>query len=194
MRHIFNSMVCISIAAVLTGCGSLASNPTAARLAGNTASAQGILTDALPGSIVFDKEITYKTIDILGVGGSYEAQLKTAGITKVQQLLLEGATRADRKNLAKETGISEKLILTWVNHSDLMRVTGCGPEYSRLLERAGVDSVVELAGRNSIHLAAALKAANDLGGGKTCVKRLPDVVTTTKWVNNAINFKRIVTY
>jgi predicted flap endonuclease-1-like 5' DNA nuclease len=146
------------------------------------------------GEITFDKEVTYKTVDILGVGPAYEAKLKALGITKVEQLLLEGSTATDRKHMAEATGISEKLILTWVNHCDLMRVTGCGPEYARLMERAGVDTVVELAGRNSFSLAAKLKAANDLGGGKVCVKRLPDVVTATKWINNAAQFRRVVSY
>ena len=75
-----------------------------------------------------------------------------------------------------------------------MRVTGCGPEYARLLELAGVDTVMELSKRNSIHLVDHLAEANDLGGGKKAVHRLPNVVTTTQWVDNAQKFVRLVKY
>ncbi|MDB5096235.1 MAG: hypothetical protein JWM80_656 [Cyanobacteria bacterium RYN_339] len=190
MRNFTYPLICISIAVLASGCGRTV-NTAAVPTTGAVAAQSVVVTT---GSITFDKEVTYKTVDILGVGPAFEAKLKEAGITKVEQLLLEGSTRTERGHLADATGISEKLILTWVNHCDLMRVTGCGPEYARLLERAGVDTVVELAGRNSITLAAKLKAANDLGGGKVCVKRLPDVVTTTKWVNNAAQFRRLITY
>ena len=111
-----------------------------------------------------------------------------------QLVLLAAGKRSDRARLAKATGISEKLILTWVNHGDLMRVTGAGPEYARLLERAGVDTVPELAKRRADNLAASFAKANDLGGGKVAVKRLPDETSTTKWIANAKNFVRMVTY
>ena len=36
--------------------------------------------------------------------------------------------------------MSEKSVLEWVNHADLMRINGIGPEYADLLEEAGVDT------------------------------------------------------
>ena len=43
--------------------------------------------------------------------------------------------------LAKQTGISESVILKWVNMADLFRVKGIGKQYSELLEKAGVAGV-----------------------------------------------------
>lgn len=189
MRHIMISLATLT-ALVATGCGV---SPTGVAKTNRPASmAAANLVEE--GAIVFDKDLVYRTIDILGVGSTYAAALNEAGIKSVKQLLLAGGTPTQRKHLAQDSGISPKLILTWINHADLMRVTGCGPEYARLLERAGVDTVLELGARNSIKLVEALRTANDLGGGKKAVKRLPDVVTTTKWVDNADNFVRMITY
>lgn len=189
MRHIALTLLALSTIAV-TGCGTqLAPGAVTTRAAAMQAA--GLVEE---GPIVFDKDVLYRTVDVLGVGPTFQKALAASGIKTVKQLLLAGQTPTARKHLAEDTGISPKLVLTWINHADLMRVAGCGPEYARLLERAGVDTVVELSKRNSIKLVEALKAANDLGGGKKAVKRLPDVVTTTKWVDNATNFARLVTY
>lgn len=188
MRHTALSLLTLC-ALALTGCGT---TPVGATVRGTATAQAAGLTDE--GSLVFDKDVVYKAIDVLGVGAVYGAKLEAAGIKTVKQLLLAGTTPSARHKLAAATGISPKVMLTWINHADLMRVTGCGPEYSRLLERAGVDTVMELSRRNSVSLAARLKAANDLGGGKVCVKRLPNVATTTRWVDNSQTFARLVTY
>lgn len=189
MRHLMLSLVTLA-ALTATGCGV---SPVGSAKASRPASmAAASLVEE--GAIVYDKDLVYRTVDILGVGATYEAALGLANVKTVKQLLLAGGTPTQRKHLAEDTGISPKLLLTWINMADLMRVTGCGPEYARLLERAGVDTVLELNARNSIKLVEALRLANDLGGGKKAVKRLPDVITTTKWVDNAGTFVRMVSY
>ena len=192
MRHITFPMICISIALVAAGCGSVAT-PAASRVASSTPAVLST-TAVETGTLAFDQGLAYKAIDILGVGASFSAKLEATGIHTVNDLLSAGATRTSRKHLAEATGISEKLVLTWVGHADLMRVTGCGPEYANLLERAGVDTVLELQGRNPLHLEAALVAANKLGAGKVSVHRLPNAETVTKWINNAATFERKITY
>ena len=52
--------------------------------------------------------------DVEGIGAVYAAKLKTAGIVTTDTLLQNAATRAARERLAEATGISQKLILTWV--------------------------------------------------------------------------------
>ncbi|MEB3223826.1 MAG: DUF4332 domain-containing protein [Candidatus Sericytochromatia bacterium] len=188
MRHTALSLITLTTLLV-AGCGTQTGTPTP-RLGGVSQAAS--LTDE--GSLVFDKDVVYKALDVLGVGPVFGGKLKAAGVDTVKELLLAGTTPTARRKLAESTGLSPKNLLTWINHADLMRVTGCGPEYSRLLERAGVDTVMELARRNSIQLAARLKAANDLGGGRKCVQRLPNVTTTTRWVDNANSFARLVSY
>ena len=44
------------------------------------------------------------------------------------------------------------MILAWVNRADLYRIKGVGAQYSDLLEKAGVDTVVELSKRVASNL------------------------------------------
>ncbi|MBO4231430.1 MAG: DUF4332 domain-containing protein, partial [Bacteroidales bacterium] len=77
--------------------------------------------------------MTYKIIDIQGVGPVYAEKLIAAGVETVDQLLEKGKTPKGRKELEEVTGITGKLILTWVNHADLFRIKGIGPQFSELL-------------------------------------------------------------
>ena len=85
-----------------------------------------------------------KIEEIEGIGPAYGAKLTAAGVTTTEQLLERGASRKGRTELAGTTGITDTLILEWVNHADLMRIKGVGSEYSDLLEAAGVDSPAEI--------------------------------------------------
>src|SRR6187402_974284 len=80
-----------------------------------------------------------KIDEIEGIGPTNAAKLGEAGVSTTDDLLQWGANKAGRSSLEETTGISSKLILEWVNHVDLMRITGVGSEYSDLLEAAGVD-------------------------------------------------------
>lgn len=112
----------------------------------------------------------YKIEEIEGIGPVYGEKLRTAGISTVEKLLEAGATKSGRTSLAKETGISEKDILKWVNHADLFRIDGIGPQFAELLEAAGVDTVKELRNRNAENLFAKLGEVNE---EKKLVRRLP---------------------
>ncbi len=128
---------------------------------------------------------------IEGVGQVYEEKLAAAGVTKVEQLLEEYSTKKARKQLAKDTGISEKLILTWVNHADLFRIKGVGPQYAELLEAAGVDSVPELATRKPDNLLAKMTEVNE---AKKLVRGLPMLKQVEKWVLQAKDLPKAVTH
>src|SRR5262245_56577238 len=78
--------------------------------------------------------------EIEGIGETYAAKLKDAGVTTTDDLLEKGASPKGREELAASTGISSKLILEWINHADLERIKGIGWEYADLLEAAGVDT------------------------------------------------------
>jgi len=58
---------------------------------------------------------------------------------------IEGVGQAYHASPAKTDGISEALILKWLNHADLFRIRGVAGQYAELLEAAGVDTVAELA-------------------------------------------------
>ena len=85
--------------------------------------------------------MNYKIIDVEGIGEVYGAKLTAVGINTVEELLEAAKKPAGRAELAEKTGITPKLILTWANHADLMRINGVGPQFSELLEAAGVDTV-----------------------------------------------------
>jgi len=75
--------------------------------------------------------------------------------------LLKGATKKGRAELAEKAGISEQLILEWINHIDFYRIKGVGSKYADLLEAGGVDTVTKLATRNASHLNEKLIKLNE---------------------------------
>jgi len=105
-----------------------------------------------------------KIEEIEGVGPAYAAKLSEAGITTVELLLEQGGAAKGRAAIAEKTEISEKLILKWVNHADLIRLKGVGPQFAELLEAVGVDTVKELRNRNAANLAAKLIEINEAKG------------------------------
>jgi len=132
-----------------------------------------------------------KLLDIEGIGDVYAAKLTEAGIRSVEALLKAGSTPKGRKELAEKTGISGDLILEWVNHADLYRITGIGSEYSDLLEEAGVDTVAELAQRNPGNL---LEKMTEVNEQKKLVRRLPVLTMVQNWVDQAKKLPRQIEY
>ena len=128
---------------------------------------------------------------IEGIGHKQATSLRKARIRTVEALLKKGSTRTGRRGIAADTGVSEKLILEWVNRADLMRVRGVGEEYSDLLEAAGVDTVKELRRRNPSNL---LVAMMELNSKKLLVRRLPTEAMVQRWVEHAAALDPIVTY
>ena len=132
-----------------------------------------------------------KLTDIEGVGPAYSQKLKTAGVSTTDALLKKGATAKGRQAIANKSGISGKLIMRWVNHSDLFRLEGIAGEYAELLEAAGVDTVPELAHRNAENLYQKLVETNE---AKKLVRQVPDQGQVEKWVEQAKNLPRVVEY
>ena len=129
--------------------------------------------------------------DIEGIGGSYAAKLREAGISSVEALLEKGGSPSGRKSLAESTGLRDDLILRWVNHADLFRIKGVAAEMSELLEAAGVDSVAELAQRVPANLHQKLTEVNEQ---KKLVRRVPGLDQVTQWVSEAKQLPRAVTH
>ncbi|MEM2104737.1 MAG: DUF4332 domain-containing protein [Candidatus Bathyarchaeia archaeon] len=132
-----------------------------------------------------------KIEEIEGIGPEYAKKLAGAGVKTTDDLLNAGATKKGRKELAEKTGISEKLILEWVNLADLFRIKGVAEEYSDLLEEAGVDTVVELAKRDPENLHAKILEVNKQ---KKLVKRPPTLEQVKNWVEQAKKLPRKVEY
>jgi predicted flap endonuclease-1-like 5' DNA nuclease len=132
-----------------------------------------------------------KLTTVEGIGEVYAGQLQQAGIVTTDDLLAAGADPQGRNGIEERTGISNKLILEWINHVDLFRIKGVGEEYSDLLEEAGVDTVPELAQRNPQHLYARLVEVNK---EKKLVRRLPSEGQVGDWIQQAKSLPRVITY
>lgn len=135
--------------------------------------------------------MTYKIIDVEGIGNVNAKKLVEAGINTVDDLLQKAKTPAGRKTLEETTGISGKSILKWTNHADLMRINGVGPQFSELLEAAGVDTVKELKHRVAENLQQKLEEINNK---KNLVNRVPSVSEVQKMIDQAKELPAIMEY
>lgn len=130
-------------------------------------------------------------IKVEGIGEKYTKKLVAAGVASTDALLKQGGTRKGRKEIAEKSGISEKLILEWVNHVDLFRIKGVFEEYADLLEEAGVDTVVELSKRKPENLYNKMVEVN---AAKNLVRQLPGQSQVADWVAQAKKLPRAVSY
>jgi predicted flap endonuclease-1-like 5' DNA nuclease len=132
-----------------------------------------------------------KISNIEGIGPAYAVKLSKAGIRSVEGLLKNGASDKGRKEIAATTGITHTLILEWVNRADLYRIKGVSSQYSDLLEKAGVDTVVELSKRVANNLYSKMDEVNK---AKNLVNKMPGVKQVKKWIDQAKKLPRVVTY
>ena len=124
-----------------------------------------------------------KSIETIeGIGPKLGEAFRKAGVRTVEDLLAGGASKGDRRELAKTTGISEARILRCVNMADLFRINGVASQYAELLEGAGVDTVKELKHRNAENLAAKMAELNE---DKKLVRRPPSAIVVQGWVSQA---------
>jgi predicted flap endonuclease-1-like 5' DNA nuclease len=130
-------------------------------------------------------------IDIEGIGEVYAQKLRDSGVATTEALLEQGATPNGRKDLAHKTGISDRLILKWVNRADLFRVKGIGEQYSDLLAAAGVETVLELAQRRADHLHQKMVETNE---AKNLVRVVPGQEQVADWVEQAHKLSRVISY
>ncbi len=132
-----------------------------------------------------------KLAEIEGIGETYQAKLEEAGVKSIEALLEIGGDKKGRKDLAEKSGVSEKLILEWVNRADLARIKGVSTQYADLLEASGVDTVPELAQRNAENLQVKMVEVND---NKNLVNKVPSVSQVEDWVAQAKDLPRAINY
>ncbi|MCY4087319.1 MAG: DUF4332 domain-containing protein [Actinomycetia bacterium] len=132
-----------------------------------------------------------KLSDVEGIAATYARRLAAGDVRATDGLHEAGTTRTGQRKLAARAEVSERRILEWVSHVDLMRVKGVGPEYSDLLEAAGVDSVPELCRRNPAKLAGAIAEANTR---KRLIRHVPSERMIAGWIAAAKQLRRIVTH
>ncbi len=119
---------------------------------------------------------------IEGIGPSYGEKLAAAGIKTVESLLEKGSQKKGRAEISTASGLSEKLILDWVNMADLFRINGVAGQFAELLKASGVDTVKELGTRNPANLHVALTEKNE---EKKLTKVVPNVEKVTNFISQA---------
>lgn len=133
-----------------------------------------------------------KPIDAIeGIGPVYKEKLKSAGVSSVEGLLEQGATRAGRQKLAEATGLDASQILKWVNMADLFRINGIASQFAELLKAAGVDTVKELRNRNAENLHSALVKTQEEKG---LTKVVPNAEKVADFIAQAKALDPVVTY
>lgn len=135
--------------------------------------------------------MAYKIEEIEGIGGVYAQKLEAVGVKTTEDLLESAATPKQRKALAEETGISEKLILKWANHADLFRIKGVAGQFAELLEAAGVDTVKELRHRVAANLQPKMVEINE---AKNLCNRVPSVAEIEKMIAQAKELEPKLSY
>lgn len=127
--------------------------------------------------------MSYKVEEIEGIGSAYGERLGKIGIETTGDLLEKGSTKKGRQGIADKTDIPESLVLTWVNHADLMRIDGVGGQFAELLEAAGVDTVKEFSTRNPENLHTKMLEVNKqygLSGKVPATESLKDMIDQAK--------------
>lgn len=104
--------------------------------------------------------MSYEIEDIQGIGFAFSDRLRVAQIQTAEDFLKHCCDAKGRRRVSELTGLNESLLLNWANKAGLMRISGIGPQFSELLEAAGVDTVREFRYRNAENLAAKMAEVN----------------------------------
>ena len=123
--------------------------------------------------------------EIIGIEDKHVQLLKKEGITQVEDFLPLSTYKI--KQIAEKIGISAKLLDTWQEHADLMRIEGINPEYANALNEIGIDSVRELANRNAKNTFDKVKEF--AGNNPKIMKETPDLAEIEFWIKHAEQIK-----
>jgi len=133
--------------------------------------------------------MSHSVKDIKGIGEIFAAKLAARKVTTTDELLLFGATADGRESLRATTGVHSRQILRWCNWADLMRIQGIGPQFTQLLEAAGVGSLKDLAGSRAENLKARIE-------DEIRLMRLsaapPSLTEVRRWITEARMMKSVL--
>ncbi len=132
-----------------------------------------------------------KIVEIEGIGPKYAEALSVASVLTTEQLLSMGSSKTGRKALAEKSGISESLILKWVNMADLFRIKGVAGQFAELLHAAGVDTVKEMRTRNGDNLA---KKMAEVNAEMKLTRAVPSAKVVEGWIAQAGELPPMVTH
>jgi predicted flap endonuclease-1-like 5' DNA nuclease len=129
--------------------------------------------------------------ELKGVTDAIAAALAAKDIKDNDALVSAAASPEQRKALAADCGCEVRDLLELANRADLARIKGVSGVYSDLLERAGVDTVKELATRRPDNLHAKITETND---SFQLSERPPSLAQVEQWVAQAKDLPKMLTY
>lgn len=135
--------------------------------------------------------MTMELKELIGMTGEIETALKEAGIHNSDQLLDAAKTPKQRQILAQRLGVASRDLLELANRADLARIKGIGSAYSNLLEKAGVDTVKELATRRPDNLH---KKVLEINEQERLVKQPPTLAQVEQWIEQAKQLPKVLEY
>ncbi|MDS4014593.1 MAG: DUF4332 domain-containing protein [Candidatus Accumulibacter sp.] len=135
--------------------------------------------------------MTVSVKELRGSTPTLAEKLKESGVGNNEQLLEAAATPAQRKALAASCGCDARVILELANRADLARIKGVSGVYSDLLEKAGVDTVKELATRRPDNLHAKIIETNT---AEQVTKQPPSLSMVESWVQQAKDLPKTLAY
>jgi predicted flap endonuclease-1-like 5' DNA nuclease len=123
-----------------------------------------------------------KLTDIHGLGEYLAEKLRKNGIRTPKALLTRGSTRAGIREISESCGIQEERLVSFVSQADLMRISGIGTDYAKMLMAVGVLSAKDLARQDAGHLADAIL---ELGLAVGTLQAVPPESRIADWVDQA---------
>jgi predicted flap endonuclease-1-like 5' DNA nuclease len=133
--------------------------------------------------------MTYKLEEIDGIGPFFADRLVRAGVADSDALIERCATAEGRRQLSAYAAVTTQQLETWARQADLMRVSGIGGGFGRLLEASGVQSVQELAQREPENIVNLLHRVN---AERKLTRAVPSLSTVSRWVRRAREMQPVV--
>jgi len=141
---------------------------------------------------------------IKGIGASYRLKMNSAPlfIFTTQTLLMSAKYDEWRGEIARTISAGSEsmvkgLILRWAKLANLMRLNGCGEEYSGLLLKVGIEKMSQLKNEDATALREKMvKYIDDYNTEhpEAKISLVPGVSTIQKWINSASELPDILVY
>lgn len=125
--------------------------------------------------------MTYKIVDIQGVGPEFADRLGHFGIHTTDDLANAVADPRKLAAMVETTGIGETLLQKWASMARLMRVHGIGPQYAELLQATGIDTIEQLRDQSVDGL---IRRMTEVNAVRNLTNALPKPTDVHRWMES----------
>ena len=125
-----------------------------------------------------------KPVDVVkGIGPKYKEELNKIGIKTTNDLISRALKAKDRRKLFSETDLSLSDLYEWAGMASLMKVSGIGPKYAKLLSKAQIENLGQLANQKSVVAARSLDILKE--ENPKAMELKPSEKTLASWIDEA---------